>query len=265
MLIKLIKHELKSSYRNYLPIFSAVLLATLLMWTQSYAETMDAFFLLISLTMFLIFTLYILVFVNIFKSLGDRIFGKPGYLLFTIPAKTHQIIISRVVANFIWIILATIVAYLPFIVMVDVITNIIAVDPALQVNVVDLLLQLLGVDVNSGALDITLSILGRIFDFVLIIGVTLFSYAFVNSNYKGERQKLIIFLMFIGVYFIFSTITNTSLFISTREATNSLGEVYEELYRTTLQMGLLVVFKIAVSLGLFIWSNNLIEHKLELE
>lgn len=270
MLIKLIKHELKSSYRDYLPIFAVVLVFSVLLLGTNNNQSIETFISLFGFTLITLTILFVLVIKNIFTSLGERIFGKSGYLLFTVPAKTKDIVLSRIISNSIWILSAIIISLIPILIFFSAINNVLS-DNDMNANefIINAILGFLGVDKNAGAMDMTFSVLMKVFDLLQLIAITLISYTLVHTIYKGERKKLMIFVIFVILYIFVSVIANTDIFLSegTRTEIDLFGEPYEYEYvfRTTNQKGLLVLFKLILCTGLFFYSNKLIETKLELQ
>ncbi|MGN1205945.1 MAG: hypothetical protein ACI4SQ_03030 [Eubacterium sp.] len=129
MLKKLIKHEFKATYRFYLPIYIG--LAGLIALACAYikiTEHFDVNELFLSITMPLgtvvgvlaiIFTLispYIFVCLRFYRSTATR----EGYLTFTLPASTNQILFSKFLVSFIWAILTVTVTILALLVLVTI-------------------------------------------------------------------------------------------------------------------------------------------------
>lgn len=114
MLKKLIKHEFKATYRFYLPIYIglAVLIA-LACGFLNIVEIFDVNELFLSITLplgavvgllaiiFALISPYIFICLRFYRSTATR----EGYLTFTLPASTNQILFSKFLVSFLWAIL----------------------------------------------------------------------------------------------------------------------------------------------------------------
>ena len=114
MLKKLIKHEFKATYRFYVPIYIA--LAALLALACIFLTVIDHFdvnemFLSITLPLgaivgflaiiFTVLSPYIFICLRFYRSTATR----EGYLTFTLPASTNQILFSKFLVSFLWAVL----------------------------------------------------------------------------------------------------------------------------------------------------------------
>ncbi len=270
MLSKLIKHEFKSSYRNYLPVYLGIILVSLVMYISLQGNSFEAAIYAMLFAIILIIVLYVLVFVNIMKSLGERIFGHPGYLLFTVPAKTRDIILSRVIMNFIWIVISTIIGAIPLLMFVGYIDQVLVANAGGEFSELlgDFALSLIGIQADASAIDMVLSVIIRIFDFLQIIAVIFIAYTVANTIYRGDKKKLIGFVIFFGISIIVSIILGTAFFTTTETSTQIInGEtiVTYVSYHTTVQKAYVTVFKVILCGLAFFGSGYFIEKKLELQ
>ena len=217
MLIKLIKHELKSSYRSYIGVYAGIVVFSILLAIQSSGDTsFEGFAMTFSLTIFLLMALYILMFVNIVKSLGNRIFGKPGYLLFTVPAKTSEIVLSRVITNFIWIVISTITAAIPIVIFTTVIIG--QIDPNITTSfdvIIDLIRDEIIGEYGSIGSAVTMYLSLFALQFLSLIAVVLLANTFANTLYKGDKKLLIAIVIFFAINIFTNMILSSSLFVTT--------------------------------------------------
>ncbi len=114
MLKKLIKHEFKATYRFYLPIYIALaVLVALACGFLNIVEIFDVNEVFLSITLplgavvgllaiiFALISPYIFICLRFYRSTATR----EGYLTFTLPASTNQILFSKFVVSFFWAIL----------------------------------------------------------------------------------------------------------------------------------------------------------------
>lgn len=109
MLIKSIKHDLLSTYRDFLSVYSALLVIALIgpFIANSGVEWMIAI-LFLGIFGFSVAT-FVITFLTIIRLYNRRLFSAEGYLTLTLPVKTSTTIIAKVVTGFIWSTLTVIV------------------------------------------------------------------------------------------------------------------------------------------------------------
>lgn len=118
MLGKLIKHEFKSTYRIFVPIYiglalliaAACLFIELLKHYNSAPLTIISGFGIILLVFGIIFVFispYIFLSMRFYKTTATR----EAYLTFTVPAETHQILLGKFIVSFLWTVITLILSY----------------------------------------------------------------------------------------------------------------------------------------------------------
>ena len=124
MLGQLIKYELRATVRYFVPILAAVLIfATLntlfgINLTQSEQERIGWFQVLIfSLTIFMMIATIILWLVITVMRFYKNMLGDEGYLMFTLPVSTHQLILSKLIVACLWNIACIIISCLAIFIM----------------------------------------------------------------------------------------------------------------------------------------------------
>lgn len=112
MLGKLIKHEIRHSARYTMSIYMAVAALVAIMGLALITKTtwiglMGCMALYITGIAAVIVTL-----VSVIKNFYDTLYGRQGYLTFTLPVKCSTLLISKVIVSFMWIIISFIVMVL---------------------------------------------------------------------------------------------------------------------------------------------------------
>lgn len=118
MLGKIMKHEFKSTYRIFVPIYiglallitAACLFIELLKHYNSAPLTIISGFGVILLVFGIIFVFispYIFLSMRFYKTTATR----EAYLTFTVPAETHQILLGKFIISFAWTLVTLILAY----------------------------------------------------------------------------------------------------------------------------------------------------------
>lgn len=200
MLGKLIKHEFRSSYRIYLPIYGAVLFMSLLaaggsQIQESYLWVVALSLLMLELGAMGIFTIY-----NLIVSLGVRVYGKPGYLLFAVPAKTWHIILSKALVNFIWMLSTLVVSACSMWIAFRILFQ----EAGLGEMVIDII-RYMNLNPTTVAMVITYGIVIMIYQ----IGFFMFLFALLNLIYHGEKKLFIGVLLYFGLGYVVDLVLQT--------------------------------------------------------
>ncbi len=108
MVGKLIKHDIIDSRKAHLPVFGMILAGTILAISSLYMakDPNNWLSFISSLVNFLIFGLIVAIMVMSFKAsiyvLYTSIYKENAYRLFTLPVKTWQILLSKIVTALVW-------------------------------------------------------------------------------------------------------------------------------------------------------------------
>lgn len=97
-MLKLLKYEMIQNYRSFAAIFAIFLIAC---FSLPFLP-MNAFEIANTVMVFVVTGISISIFVTIIKGYYSSMFQKPGYLTLTLPMSTHQIVLSKIIAAFIW-------------------------------------------------------------------------------------------------------------------------------------------------------------------
>ena len=203
MLGRLMKHEILSSYRKFLPIYAGVIILTLVTSFSFSLENLSAastfvglLFTLVGITM--LFTLY-----TIIINLGQRVFGKPGYLLFTTPATTIEIMVSKVLINLLWFLIS---------ILVSLFAASLFILSAFRQNIFEIINEFVTIMINNPYETFTVATAGIVYA-LYIVGMLFFLFALLNMIYKGEKKILIGILLYFAINQVAGLIS--SIFIGT--------------------------------------------------
>ena len=130
-MLKLLKYELIHEWRSYGIIYlvfiaacglSPILFKDQIMINQAMVQTDSTMNMLgmISILVITILTMAIIIStaINIALNYRNSMFKRPGYLTLTLPVTTHQLILSKVVADILWILIAGFVLIFGYMLMV---------------------------------------------------------------------------------------------------------------------------------------------------
>lgn len=122
-MLKLLKYELIHSWRSFslvYLVFLGVCTFSPLLWRGDF-QKISSDSMLSTLTIFIIiimtFAITISTMVNIALNYRNSMFKKPGYLTLTLPVSTHELILSKVIADILWIFIAFFVLILGYFLM----------------------------------------------------------------------------------------------------------------------------------------------------
>ncbi len=121
MLGKLLKYEIKATSRTFMPLYGALLLVSLVSNLLSYSlsDFNLGFGITFTLLIGLFVALGVMTLVVLIQRFNVNLLGDEGYLMFTLPVKAHQLILSKLITTIFWSFLSCIVSILTFILLVD--------------------------------------------------------------------------------------------------------------------------------------------------
>ncbi len=131
MLTKLMKHELKATYRTFLPIYIGLALITTLacIGSQVMRNYNNNPILEIALGFGIIIVVlsYIFVFISPYIFLSLRFYRttatREAYLTFTVPADTKTILFAKFIVTFLWTVLTSLLWLASFLIFIECVTD----------------------------------------------------------------------------------------------------------------------------------------------
>ncbi|MGD9909689.1 MAG: hypothetical protein AB7U79_03690 [Candidatus Izemoplasmatales bacterium] len=232
MLIKLIKHELIASYRTYVPIYVALYGLALMMFVTYKANTDSLFAILLGVFMLLLGAMSIFIIYNLVISLGSRVYGKPGYLLFSVPAKTWEIMLAKFLVNYMWVIVSIFVTassfYLAF--------GLLGVWDEFA-STFQYLWDMIGFTSNE--------LWGMVFYAITYVAYLIFFFMFLfsllNVIYKGEKKIFFGVLLYLAMNFV-TNLINQAVINSFDTSSLSEGVMNYMFYLTFYYLILALIF-----------------------
>ena len=105
MALKLIKHDFKNTWLEITIVCSAIIAFSFIFGVAIKLETRSYFFTIMAvLTLGLLYIAAVaIVIINIVRSIHKKLFSDEGYLTLTLPVSIDQLLISKVLVNFVWI------------------------------------------------------------------------------------------------------------------------------------------------------------------
>ncbi len=262
MLIKLIKHDIKSSYRELFPLYMGLLLFSVIAalsvnpereWL-SFVTILPFFALFIATTVILTLT--------VIKLFTNRLYSKEGYLTFTLPVTTLQTFMSKLITALIWTLLTFFVYLLATALFTGiwVAVNWTNVQYAINVYYKNFLETLPWSKIIPEVIRLfSLSLPQIIISIIYSGALMLITVVFVNTSYVSSKKLVVGIIVYLILNFIFNNISNNLIpdWILVNE---NIGYNINWTYYI-----LSIVYNLLISIGLISLSVWLNDHKLELE
>ena len=259
---RLLKHEFKSTWKEFCILFGIIILAGILLGgsIRSQVDVLISIAALIfagaAMTLFSIGLLYI------FRISGKSVYEKQGYLTFSIPITAHELLISKIIAIMVYVI----GIYLSLIISFE--FMILIVEPSAASEIFDSIYYYF----QYPALLAT-RVLWNFFQLLFAVVSLQFCYAFANSGiFHGKRNVIVVFVIIalyilVGIieaifpidYYLYFNVDGTAFVGGLKDIFE--GEENWITYHSFGDLG----FEIVLSLLLYFVSAKIIENRLELE
>lgn len=117
MLGKLLKYELKSTMRTFLPLYAAILGMSFIIGMFGIYDMAEIGSFAIIIFISLMVALTVVTVLMIINRFNRNLLKDEGYLMFTLPVKVESLVLSKVISSIIYIILSTIVVMIAFVII----------------------------------------------------------------------------------------------------------------------------------------------------
>lgn len=283
-MLRILKHDFKSAYKEFLAMFVAVIVLSILMGIVMLIDVKNILSIMIMVTLFVFYyfafiAIEIMWIICVIQSFNKKFFTKEGYLTFTTPISIDSLIISKLIVNFIWFLL-TIVAYIiSFLILFFSATR-----GQFFREMFDTVIQLVQWCFNYPAVFITSIV--KVIIYVVSLMITLFFTLSVLNSGKVRKGRVLLTLLIYGTILSLSSLIISLISIPTVglaitenshcaivtgfgwsmpyigvtvpfEGSYSMGLVYFNFVQVLLQIGYII--------GLYFLSRKLVITKLELE
>jgi hypothetical protein len=244
------KHEFLASYRIHLSIYASILVMAVISSLSFEYDVIIFGGLIFGLMMLMIGALGVFTLYNIVVSMYQRVYGRQGYLLFSIPASTVQIITAKVLVNVIWLTLTSIVSIASVSMFVLI---------AVPLEPLEVIFDEFSSLIQFTPFDIITFFVYALLMVIYQIGFFQFLFALLNHVYKGEKKTLMGILLYFGVnYAVTFVITIFTGSFYMHDIMNPQPFVIGDLW---ISIGVYFV----VTCGLYYGSYVFIDKKLELQ
>ncbi len=270
MFKRLLKHQFKSTYIYFLSLYLLLILGGLLLGS-SIAINNDTFiFIATILFTAIVFGTISALFVFFYKFCISSMFGKRGYLTFSIPVSPHQLVLSKILAIFIYSIGFVISAFICFY-LVEVF-----ISPKIANSIFGSITTLHEINSHYHILLNILLPISNLISFIYFILLSIFAFTFANSFSTKKRRGILAFLFLIiisSLVSIMPILFNLNFYLVSYIDgslkifhSNSMAPIYNysELQFNYLSLSVFILH-IIFSIIFYVWTIHIMKHSLELE
>ena len=239
---RLLKHDLKANFKEFLILFVVLLISSCLL---GFAMANNySFFSTIIILVYsgVLIAMTVITFLHMKRILYDGIYTKRGYLTFTLPISTNQLILSRILSSIIYVVMTGIA------VLISVYFMIFFMSSSFASSVLGEIVHLF-----EDPLIIILEFLEGLISFVSYLMIVLFVFSLSHSGLIPGKRNAIMLVLFIGFYIVFGLIyfyNPINLYLSYRGAVVDVGTV---------------IYNVVFSVIFYFGTVALINRKIELQ
>lgn len=239
---RLLKHDLKANIVEILILFGVLIISSGLLGFAM-ANSYNVFSTIIILVYSgVLIAMSVISFLHMKRILFDGIYTKRGYLTFSLPITTHQLLFSRIISSIIYLVITGIG------VLISIYVMLFFMSPTLAQQILGELVHIFEHPV--GLLLTTTNIL---IYFIFSLMVILFILSLSHSGIIPGKRNAITLLLFIGFYIAIGLIYSYNpidLYLSYDFALIDIGSL---------------IYNVVFSVGLYFATAALIEKKIELQ
>ncbi len=220
MVIKLVKNEIKATAKSFLPVLIMTIIGAVLSVIIGFQmkdvasglelTTFGSIFLGVS--MLVIYAMIIASVVLTYKAIIDMlykgIYKKSAYRLFTYPASSTEIFIAKTITASFW----SLVSFAGIFAIYFGAISIFFIDASMWRQITQIFSFLFGAIFEGNATFASfLIVVGQFTQTILWVTVLLFAGSIANSSRFRNNRGLLTFVLFIGIYFLISILSNLML------------------------------------------------------
>jgi len=271
MLGKLLKYELKHSARYVMVIYACAGVTTVFMLLGMLVKSTRMTVIGSIVLEFVGVAAILMTLISVIKNFYDTLYGKQGYLSFTLPVKCSTMLFSKALISFFWIILSgLLMALITVIIFVN--ANYRS-DGALG-SIVEMI-KSSGLLSDTSSIEViikTLAVLAvnMLLSILIFVGFVYFSVTLANTRALQKHPKLFGFIIFFVSYGVTNSIgakLNSSLPLSLKITADNVKLVFEAAGDSFSDLSGIggVLFSALVSVVLLCLTGWIMEHKVNIK
>ncbi len=257
MLGKLLRYETRATARTFIPIYMALLVVSTINRVFRVNNIDIGFNLSALIIVGLFISLGVLTLIMVIQRFNKNLLSDEGYLMFTLPVKISDLVLSKVLISFLWTIVSSIIGVIAILILLGDATFFEQVGTLLTVDNWNLFLQ--GIRDGFGGNPIILIIE------LIIIGICMYSstiltiYLSISVGQLPLLNKHRVLFSFIA-YFLFNTVGQWVLIM--------IDKLYNSLnidLSSTVELSIATLFCVGLNIALFYAINFILVKHLNLE
>ncbi|RDY23113.1 ABC transporter permease [Romboutsia maritimum] len=258
MLIKLIKYELKACGRTFFPLYGAILIMSIMIGLFSNVNLFAIQGILTIVLTGLFIALGVLTLILTIQRFRKNLLEDEGYLMFTLPVSSKELIFSKFIVSIMYSILSAIVSIISFIIITLMMSkiNIIEVIPDILNHMKDIFASNKGI-ISSLLILLTMVVVYSEFILKIYLSISMGQLPIFNK-YRNLTAFISFFILNIIIFnikkFIFDIISPTFNIEITE---------FNDLF-VNVSSYIVIVYAI-VSIILFMFISYILDKKLNLE
>lgn len=271
MVIKLVKNEIKETFKTFLPVFILSIIGGVLTFmvalrlknTSMLTVEHDSQFLnvLMGMAMLAISALVIatvvLTAIQAIKVAYASLYKMNGYRMFTYPVSSLQLYLSKLITIVFWVTVSSIVAFLAYVIPLFIVLN--DVFFLEELNMVWGIFKTILFGSSDQLFATILMIISQLSSTLLQITLLMLAGSIANSSYVRKNRGFMTFLIFLGLYLVFGFINGMIVpEVATFEEVMYGNAGFID--TSTLSISILTdaIFVITCSAGtIWMWNNKL--------
>ena len=270
MLGKLVKNEIKHSAHTMFGIYLSALITIVVMGLAYLADIPWLSSLSTLALVAIAFLSVIITFIGIIVNFNKTLYREQGYLSFTLPVKTSQLLVSKAIVAFLWMILSYLIAIALFGCVTFYINSLIGED---NIALIKSLLNLFASLPTEKSLKQLLAVIaiGLFIQLAFLISELFFAITFSNTRVMQKTGTLGAILVFFGVFilaqigmFVFTNYIPLAVLPTDAGLTLVYGKNMAELGGMAFGVSG-IIFQLIACVGLFWGTGWLMEHKVNIK
>lgn len=274
MLGKLIKHETKATSRIFIPLYGALLILTVFTKLVMATFAPDFFseaavnnpvaevILGVSFTLYfiLIVGICVMTLVMIIQRFYKNLFTDEGYLMFSLPVKTWELVLSKLLVGLLWSAVCTVMIFLTFVIFSLGIVSMMEITQAIQSGYDEIFIKT-GLNLNLFMVELIVFFIFETISSILMIYVAiaigqLFSQHRIVAAFGAYIVITIALQILLSIIMAVSTIGNLENLIL--NSSNALTTIHWLINGTT-------VFNVVLCIGFYFVTQYIMKNRLNLE
>ncbi len=267
MLGKLLKYEIKSTARIFLPLYPVILVLALLNKILFVAVDSNISFLQIPTAIsvviyaFMVVAVFVITFIVTIQRFYKNLVGEEGYLMFTLPVKESSLIFSKLIVATMWYIGSILITFISIFIMLPSYDFIKQMPQVLEL-VNQQFMVAVGMDLGLFFAEILVTL------FIGIIVGALMIYAAIAIGHLANRNRILCsFGAFLGLSIIAQTIQMIVISILSKNLFHVAAFESDIVPAGLMQTMLLtaVIIEVILGIGYFFVTKVILSKKLNLE